>query len=256
LQSCQHPLNKPGYILINLVTLHRSDHTFHTVTLAYLFFIVTLLVPSCGAISNMLGPSIILGLSTCALALNARYDGGYGYAYGGYDSKSLTTATLSSSKSLSKPTTAYSHVEQAPSVRPSKATQPYGYGHSASGVPYPTTGGNSTSVKPGPTGTPNCAPYWLEDIEHQGLASFNPNATSYKVFRNVKDYGAKGDGRTDDTVAIQRAITEGNRCTPGFCESSTTTPALVYFPGGTYVISSSLIDYYYTQVRYTVSVSV
>jgi len=59
-----------------------------------------------------------------------------------------------------------------------------------------------------------------------------------------------GDGRTDDTAAIQRAITEGNRCTPGYCESSTNTPALVYFPGGTYVISSSIIDYYYTQVRH------
>tara|TARA_R110002003_G_scaffold1048_9_gene22221 strand:- start:1956 stop:2141 length:186 start_codon:yes stop_codon:yes gene_type:complete len=54
---------------------------------------------------------------------------------------------------------------------------------------------------------------------------------------------------TDDTAAIQRAITEGDRCTPGYCESSTNTPALVYLPGGTYVISSSIIDYYYTQVR-------
>lgn len=35
------------------------------------------------------------------------------------------------------------------------------------------------------------APYWLESIAHQGVAAFNPNL-SYKVFRNVKDYGAKG----------------------------------------------------------------
>lgn len=33
--------------------------------------------------------------------------------------------------------------------------------------------------------------YWLADIAHQGVAAFNPNP-SYKVFRNVKDYGAKG----------------------------------------------------------------
>lgn len=33
--------------------------------------------------------------------------------------------------------------------------------------------------------------YWLEHIQHQGLAAFNP-VTTYQVFRNVKDFGAKG----------------------------------------------------------------
>jgi glucan 1,3-beta-glucosidase len=197
----------------------------------------------------MLGPSVILGLSTCAFALNARYDGGYGYANADV-SKSLIASASDIPKPVVKPTSVYSGTAYipAPSGNISSATKLYGYGHSASGIPYPTGHGNNTSVKPGPTGTPNCAPYWLEDIKHQGLASFNPNVTSYQIFRNVKDYGAKGDGRADDTAAIQRAITEGNRCTPGFCESSTTTPAIVYFPGGTYVISSSIIDYYHTQV--------
>lgn len=45
-------------------------------------------------------------------------------------------------------------------------------------------------------------PYWLEKMKHQGIAAYNPNATDYKVFRNVKDYGAVGDGVTDDTQAI------------------------------------------------------
>lgn len=36
-----------------------------------------------------------------------------------------------------------------------------------------------------------CAPYWLENIKHQGKAAFNSNST-YAVFRNVKSYGAKG----------------------------------------------------------------
>jgi glucan 1,3-beta-glucosidase len=197
----------------------------------------------------MLGPLVILGLSTCALALNARYDSGYGYANGDV-SKDLTASTLGTSKPVLKPSSVYSGTAYipAPSDNISSATTPYGYGHSTSEIPYPTGRGNNTSVKPGPTGTPSCPPYWLEDIKHQGLASFNPNVSSYQTFRNVKDYGAKGDGRSDDTAAIQRAITEGNRCTPGFCESSTTTPAIVYFPGGTYIISSSIIDYYYTQV--------
>jgi glucan 1,3-beta-glucosidase len=35
-------------------------------------------------------------------------------------------------------------------------------------------------------------PYWLADIAHQGYAPYSPDPSSYKVFRNVKDYGAKG----------------------------------------------------------------
>jgi glucan 1,3-beta-glucosidase len=41
--------------------------------------------------------------------------------------------------------------------------------------------------------------YWLADIAHQGIAAFNPNPSSYKVFRNVKDYGAKGTSSRNDT---------------------------------------------------------
>ena len=113
--------------------------------------------------------------------------------------------------------------------------------------PYPTASPSSPS-DPSTTGG-SCAPYWMENIKHQGIASFNPNPSAYQVFRNVKDYGAVGDGRTDDTAAIQRAMTEGGRCAPFECQSSTTNPAVVYFPQGTYVISASIIDYYYTQVR-------
>lgn len=53
---------------------------------------------------------------------------------------------------------------------------------------------------------------------------------------------------TDDTAAIQQAISSGGRCAPGSCQSSTITPAVVYFPTGTYLISSSIIDYYNTQI--------
>lgn len=88
--------------------------------------------------------------------------------------------------------------------------------------------------------------WWLSSIERKGTVAFS-DATNYKVFRNVKDYGAKGDGSTDDTVAINAAITEGNRCGKG-CDSTTITPALVYFPPGTYVVSKPIIPYYYTQL--------
>lgn len=43
-----------------------------------------------------------------------------------------------------------------------------------------------------PSATPTPASYWLADIRHQGVAAFNPD-TTYQVFRNVKDFGAKGD---------------------------------------------------------------
>jgi hypothetical protein len=36
--------------------------------------------------------------------------------------------------------------------------------------------------------------YWLASIERQGTVAFG--ASDYKVFRNVKDYGAAGDGRS------------------------------------------------------------
>lgn len=32
--------------------------------------------------------------------------------------------------------------------------------------------------------------YWYETINHQGISAFGPSG--YKVFRNVKDYGATG----------------------------------------------------------------
>ncbi|KNG86511.1 exo-beta-1,3-glucanase Exg0 [Aspergillus nomiae NRRL 13137] len=88
--------------------------------------------------------------------------------------------------------------------------------------------------------------YWVGTIKRQGAVAFG-NGTDYQVYRNVKDFGAKGDGSTDDTVAINQAIASGNRCGKG-CDSSTVTPALVYFPPGTYVVSKPIIQYYYTQI--------
>jgi len=56
---------------------------------------------------------------------------------------------------------------------------------------------------------------------------------------------------TDDTAAIQMAINgtmdATSRCGE-FCDSSTTTPALVYFPHGTYLLTGTITMMYYTQM--------
>ncbi|KAF7125689.1 hypothetical protein CNMCM5793_001982 [Aspergillus hiratsukae] len=88
--------------------------------------------------------------------------------------------------------------------------------------------------------------YWVANIKRQGAVAFG-SSSGYQVYRNVKDFGAKGDGVTDDTAAINQAISSGNRCGKG-CDSSTTTPALVYFPPGTYLVSKPIVQYYYTQI--------
>ncbi len=84
--------------------------------------------------------------------------------------------------------------------------------------------------------------YWYEVIQHNGISAAIPNGKNWKVFRNVKDYGAKGDGTTDDTAAIQRAINTGD--STGTRDAgvfgSTGQPAVVYFPAGTYVVKSTI----------------
>ncbi|PPQ78469.1 hypothetical protein CVT25_011864 [Psilocybe cyanescens] len=104
----------------------------------------------------------------------------------------------------------------------------------------------STPLGAGTSGSND--PFWMQSIKHQGKSAFNSNPNGYTVFRNVKDYGARGDGVTDDTAAINAAITSQNRCGGGSCRSSTVTPAVVYFPKGTYLVSAPIVPYYYTQL--------
>lgn len=60
--------------------------------------------------------------------------------------------------------------------------------------------------------------------------------TGYEFYRNVYDFGAMGDGLTDDTIAINQAIasfSKADRTTlrcGQTCGSTTTLGALVYFP--------------------------
>ncbi|KAF8186858.1 pectate lyase superfamily protein-domain-containing protein [Mycena galopus ATCC 62051] len=88
----------------------------------------------------------------------------------------------------------------------------------------------------------------MQTITHDGISAFNPD--SYTVYRDFTDpkYGAKGDGVTDDSDAINLAISDGSRCGNQTCQSSTLTPALVYFPNRIYLIKKPIILYYYTAI--------
>lgn len=93
--------------------------------------------------------------------------------------------------------------------------------------------------------------YWLSELGPLGLSPWAPSG--YQWYRNVRDFGAVGDGVTDDTAAINRAASvlspdnlDSERCAED-CGSTTTLTALVYFPPGTYLISSPIIQYYHTQ---------
>ena len=90
----------------------------------------------------------------------------------------------------------------------------------------------------------NPSTYWYETITHNGISPFIPSGSSWPVFRNVKSstYGAKGDGSTDDSAAIQKAINAGNSFADRTTNSLGTTgqPAVVYLPAGTYLFTKPI----------------
>ncbi|GAB5594024.1 hypothetical protein Unana1_08924 [Umbelopsis nana] len=104
----------------------------------------------------------------------------------------------------------------------------------------PASSGNS-SLKPLKSSNPS--KFWYEQVVHNGISPFITNGTSWKVYRNVRDYGAKGDGKTDDSAAIQAAIDDGGRGPGGNGFGTTGAPAVVYFPVGTYLLSQGIHTY-------------
>ncbi|KAG6001336.1 hypothetical protein E4U21_004434 [Claviceps maximensis] len=88
--------------------------------------------------------------------------------------------------------------------------------------------------------------FWMEHLDRKGTVPWG-NDASYKVFRNVVDYGAVGDGVTDDTKAINDAMNDGKRCGEK-CNGSTTKNAIVYFPPGKYRVSTTIEMPFGTQV--------
>lgn len=54
--------------------------------------------------------------------------------------------------------------------------------------------------------------------------------------KSVKDYGAKGDGVTDDTAAISSALADGRDTDQDYSGK----PKALYFPAGTYLVSNTV----------------
>ncbi|MGL5857980.1 MAG: glycoside hydrolase family 55 protein [Angustibacter sp.] len=56
------------------------------------------------------------------------------------------------------------------------------------------------------------------------------------IMKSVKDFGAIGDGRTDDTAALQRALADGR----GVHNNYNGRPKMLYFPAGEYRVTDTL----------------
>ncbi|KAH8898657.1 pectin lyase-like protein [Thozetella sp. PMI_491] len=112
--------------------------------------------------------------------------------------------------------------------------------------PQPLTSRGNQTFGPLDTRAEAEGTFWMESIARKGAWPWGNNP-SHKVFRNVKNYGAKGDGTTDDTDAINKAIAEKDQCS-GACYGSTTTGAIIYFPPGVYLVKSAIEISYGMQV--------
>ena len=76
-----------------------------------------------------------------------------------------------------------------------------------------------------------------------GVDALNPTPRSIQSVLDehvsVKDFGAIGDGTTDDTTAINRAIQEVY--TSSILATHTAVRRVIYFPAGTYVVSDKIL---------------
>ena len=72
----------------------------------------------------------------------------------------------------------------------------------------PTAAPNSYATACGVQSPAPQTSFWLAKFHgaQEGTSPFLVNGSNYQVFRNVKDFGAKGDGTTDDTAAFNAAI--------------------------------------------------
>ena len=80
-----------------------------------------------------------------------------------------------------------------------------------------------------------------ENTRSEFYDSFNSKLTELAL--NVKSFGAKGDGKTDDTEAIQAAFDYMNSCLSAVDSSTNVSFHTVFFPKGIYNISRPINIY-------------
>ncbi|THC96069.1 hypothetical protein EYZ11_004442 [Aspergillus tanneri] len=93
------------------------------------------------------------------------------------------------------------------------------------------------------TAVPSPSTYWLASQDHKGKArGYAPyaNNADYPVWRNVQDYGARGDGTGDQTAPLQHALNDDGHGGSRKGHGVTRYPAEVYLPGGIYQLGSTL----------------
>jgi hypothetical protein len=83
------------------------------------------------------------------------------------------------------------------------------------------------------------------DFEAVNFLTVGPISFPSGFMKSIKDYGAVGDGATDDTAAIQRALNEGRRDANGnplFNQPDELNgrPKALYFPAGVYLVSDTV----------------
>ncbi|CAB4133357.1 Pectate lyase superfamily protein [uncultured Caudovirales phage] len=83
-----------------------------------------------------------------------------------------------------------------------------------------------------------------------GSSTINPTTRSYQHklddFVNVRDFGARGNGVDDDTLAINRAIQEIYKT--NYFENNQLARRTIYFPGGVYIVTNTIYIPPYTRL--------
>lgn len=149
----------------------------------------------------------------------------------------------STSTGGSSGTVAVSSSSQSAVVSSSRATSTSGNTTSSS-VPRSSSHGVSSSVGGSTSiarssstgGSPSSANPISSSSSTEDYLTAGPIALPAGFMKSIKEYGAKGDGATDDTAAIAAALAE-NR--PGG-EDYYGKPKMLFFPSGTYVVSDTL----------------